>query len=103
QDAAGKNIYAPDGTGHWYPGAVSWGTQEYNRKRDGIYAALQWKKNDVESSLTYFRSKFDTTMLESNVSNTPQPYGTTVSNATWSADGLLQKGELSNPSQGGLE
>jgi iron complex outermembrane receptor protein len=99
----GKNLYAPDGTGHWYPGAVSWGTQEYERKRDGIYGALQWKKDDMESSLTFFRSKFDTTMLESNVSNTPQPYGTKVSNATWSAGGLMLTGELSNPSQGGLE
>lgn len=103
QNSAGKNIYAPDGTGHWYPGAVSWGTQEYARKRDGIYGALQWRNDDMESSLTYFQSKFDTTMLEHNVSNTPQPYGTTVSNATWSADGLLEKGELSNPSQPGLE
>ena len=102
-NAAGKNIYAPDGSGHWYPGAVSWGTQEYDRKRDGIYGALQWKNDDMESSLTFFQSKFDTTMLESNVSNTPQPYGTTVSNATWSANGLMLTGELSNPSQGGLE
>ena len=101
--ADGKNLYTPDGTGHWAPGAVSWGTQEYDRKRDGIYGALQWKNDNMESSLTYFQSKFDTTMLEHNVSNTPQPYGNTVSNATWGANGLLEKGELSNPGQGGLE
>jgi TonB-dependent receptor len=102
-DAAWNVAYQQDGSGHLFPGAMSWGVQQYDRTRDGLYGALQWKKNDMESSLTYFRSKYDFAMTENNVKNTPDPYHTVVSNATWGPNGQMLTGVLSNPSQGGME
>jgi iron complex outermembrane receptor protein len=51
--------WIPAGETVWVPrGGVSWRTLAYERKRDGAYAALQWKPSDsLQTSLTYFRSQ----------------------------------------------
>lgn len=48
----------PAGTTLWVPKGSQWRTLEFDRKRDGLYGALQWKKDDVDTNLTYFRSKY---------------------------------------------
>jgi outer membrane receptor protein involved in Fe transport len=45
----GRTVYIPQG--------ASWGTSEGTSRRNGFYGALQWKKNDKQSALTYFLSK----------------------------------------------
>ena len=44
-----------------------------NRTRDGLYGAAQWKKDDIESSLTFFRSKYKFDWNEYNVSAQNDP------------------------------
>lgn len=45
----GKTVMAPNG--------VNWGSTLGNVKREGFYGALQWRKNDWQSGVTYFISK----------------------------------------------
>ena len=78
----------------WFSRAMSWKQQFYDRTRDGIYGALQWKKDDVESSLTFFRSKFQFNWNENNVSAQVDPYNVTVLNGVYDANGVLTKGTL---------
>ncbi|MBV8501404.1 MAG: TonB-dependent receptor plug domain-containing protein, partial [Paucibacter sp.] len=52
----------------WFARDMAWRQQFYNRTRDGAYVAAQWKKNDVESSLTFFRSKYTFDWNEISVS-----------------------------------
>jgi iron complex outermembrane receptor protein len=78
----------------WFSRDMSWKQQFYDRTRDGIYGALQWKKDDVESSLTFFRSKFKFNWNENNVSAQVDPYNVEVLNGTYDANGVMTKGVL---------
>jgi len=40
----------------WVPGGANWGQNVGSSDRKGLYGALQWKKNEMQSSLTYFVS-----------------------------------------------
>jgi TonB-dependent receptor len=40
----------------WAPSAASWGQNLGTSDRQGFYGALQWKKNEMQSALTYFLS-----------------------------------------------
>ncbi|MYM98299.1 TonB-dependent receptor [Duganella vulcania] len=91
----------------WVPNGTSWGTGEGKSERAGVYAALQWKKNDKESSLTYFDSGFRSESVNGSFFSTASdgnsgltPYDLTLTNAQYDAHGVLQKGTLSYP--GGL-
>ena len=42
----------------WAPRGMAWRTLEFQRKRDGLYGALQWKKDSLQSSVTFFQSKY---------------------------------------------
>ncbi len=88
----------------WVPNGISWGTSEGESERAGIYAALQWKKNDKESSLTYFDSGFRSESVNGGIFSTASdgnlgltPYDLTLTNAQYDANGILQKGTLSYP------
>jgi TonB-dependent receptor len=83
----------PDAT-TWYSRDMSWKQQFYNRTRDGIYGALQWRKNDVESSLTFFRSKYKFDWNEYNVSAQVDPYNVVVLDGSYDANGVMTKGVL---------
>ncbi|CAM3842106.1 TonB-dependent receptor [Roseateles saccharophilus] len=78
----------------WFSRDMSWKQQFYNRTRDGLYAAAQWKKDNVESSLTFFRSKYKFDWNEYNVSAQVDPYNVTVLNGTYDANGVMTKGTL---------
>jgi iron complex outermembrane recepter protein len=87
---------------HWFSRDIAWREQDYDRTRDGLYAALQWKKDNFESSLTFFRSKFRSDMSEYAVKAEVDPYSISIADATWGADGKLLKGVLT-ASGGGIE
>lgn len=79
---------------NWIPKAMSWKQQFYNRTRDGLYGAAQWKKDSIESSLTFFRSKYKFDWNEYNVSAQNDPYSVVVLDGTYDANGVMTKGVL---------
>ena len=85
----------------WFSRDMSWKQQFYDRTRDGIYAAAQWKKDNVESSLTFFRSKYTFDWNENNVSAQVDPYHVKVTNATYDANGVMTKGTLTGVDDSG--
>ena len=78
----------------WLSRGITWRQQFYERVRDGIYAAAQFKKDDFESSLTFFRSKYRFDWNENNVSNQVDPYNVRVLNGSYDANGVMTKGTL---------
>ena len=78
----------------WISRGITWRQQFYERVRDGLYAAAQWKKDDLESSLTFFRSKYRFDWNENNVSNQVDPYNVRVLNGTYDSNGVMTKGTL---------
>jgi iron complex outermembrane recepter protein len=102
-----EDTWIPAGQTVWVPrGGVSWRTLAYNRKRDGAYAALQWRPNDdVQTSLTYFRSQHKFHWDENAIFNSADPYGVRPADGTsftFDADNRLVSGTLSDPGSGGL-
>lgn len=80
----------------WVPKGAQWRTLEFDRKREGLYGALQWKKNDVESSLTYFVSKYRMQWDEQALFAQTDPYLIRVVNGQFDAQNALVYGTLSN-------
>ncbi|MFS2007019.1 TonB-dependent receptor [Duganella sp. CT11-25] len=95
KDASGKTVYVPKG--------AQWRTLEFNRKREGAYGALQWKKDDWASSLTYFKSKYEMQWDEQAIFAQSSPYNIKVSpDATFNSKGALLTGTLTDPTDGGI-
>jgi len=95
KDASGKTVYVPKG--------AQWRTLEFNRKREGAYGALQWKKDDWSSSLTYFKSKYEMQWDEQAIFAQSSPYNIKVSpDATFNSKGALLTGTLTDPTDGGI-
>ena len=94
--------YNIDGT-HWAPKGAQWRDSNFDRNRDGLYGALQWKKNDVSSSLTYFESKYrmhwdeNALFAQSTPSNLKLAPG-----ATYGANNQLLTGTLTDTADGGI-
>lgn len=88
----------------WIPKGSQWRTLEFDRKRDGLYGALQWKNNEnLDSSLTYFKSKYQMTWNENAIFAQSNPYNINVlSGATYGANGALLNGTLVDPTDGGI-
>ena len=85
----------------WYTPAISWREQSYDRTRDGVYGALQWRGEKAESSLTYFKSKYKFAYNEFNV--VPQinnPELVSIRNGVYDANGVLLKGVLAGQDNG---
>jgi iron complex outermembrane receptor protein len=83
------------GTTLWVPKGAQWRTLEFQRKREGAYGALQWKKNDWDSSLTYFQSKYRMQWDEQAIFAQTSPYDIKVTNGQFDDQGALQYGTLS--------
>jgi TonB-dependent receptor len=95
KDASGKTVYVPKG--------AQWRTLEFNRKREGAYGALQWKKDDWASSLTYFKSKYEMQWDEQAIFAQSSPYNIKVSpDSTFNSKGALLTGTLTDPTDGGI-
>ncbi len=88
----------------WVPKGSQWRTLEFDRKRDGLYGALQWKNDkNLETSLTYFKSKYQMTWNENAIFAQSSPYNIKVaSGATYSANGTFLNGTLSDSADGGI-
>ncbi|TXD80083.1 TonB-dependent receptor, partial [Mitsuaria sp. TWR114] len=86
----------------WIPKGSQWRTLEFDRKRQGLYGALQWKKDDVDSSLTYFRSKYRMQWDERAIFAQSDPYKLQVANGEFGKNGQLLYGTLSNSDGSGI-
>jgi TonB-dependent receptor len=93
-----------NGQSVWVPESASWRRVDFNNKRNGIYAALQWKKDTVSSSLTYFKSRYDQEWDENAIfTQASTPYNLTVDpGAKFSSSGVFQSGTLRDDADGGL-
>src|SRR5439155_6289426 len=70
-------------------------------ERGGLYGALQWKKNDMESSLTYFHSAYKTFDTENALfSGVEDAYKSKIVNPVFDSKGVFQSGTLTYPSGG---
>jgi TonB-dependent receptor len=92
-----------NGQNVWVPKGSQWRTLLFDRKRDGIYLAAQYKKSDVESSLTFFKSKYKMHWDENALFASSSPYNITVDpGATYSSTGAFIKGTLRDATDGGI-
>ncbi|QJE03495.1 TonB-dependent receptor [Massilia forsythiae] len=89
----------------WIPKGSQWRTLNFDRKREGAYGALQWKKDaTLSSSLTYFKSKYKMQWDEQAIFSAASPYNIRVApGATYDAKGALLTGTLSDPIDGGID
>ncbi|MGM9489988.1 TonB-dependent receptor [Ideonella sp. YS5] len=87
----------------WIPKGVQYRREDYDRARNGIYGALQWKLNDLSSSLTYFKSDYKMTWNEHALFAQSNPYNITVDDgATYGPNGNFLKGTLRDAADGGI-
>ncbi|MBQ5945963.1 TonB-dependent receptor [Massilia sp. ST3] len=88
----------------WVPKGAQWRTLEFERERQGLYGALQWKlDNSLKSHVTYFKSKYKMQWDEQAIfSQEGTPYDLQVTNGTYDAAGGLLTGVLTNPTNGGI-
>ena len=88
----------------WIPKGAQWRTLEFNRERQGAYAAFQWKPNrTLSTSLTFFKSRYEMQWDEQAIFAQSSPYSIRVSpDATYDANGGFLTGTLSDPSGGGI-
>jgi iron complex outermembrane receptor protein len=89
----------------WIPKGAQWRTLEFERKREGAYAAFQWKKDaTLNSSLTFFKSRYQMQWDEQAIFSSASPYNIQVApGAAYDARGALQAGVLSDPQDKGID
>ena len=92
KNASGQYI----ATGKWFPKAMGWKSLDFERTRDGAYAALQWRRGDLSSSLSLFHSKYKQFWSEYNIQASYNPYDMVLSNATYDGAGVMRTGTLTN-------
>ena len=91
------------GKTRWIMPGGNWTSNEFNRDRDGLYGALQWKRDTLSSALTYFRSKYKVSTTENAFFQGANPATITVDpGATFDANGALLTGVLRAPADGGV-
>ncbi len=87
---------------YWVPKGAQWRDSRFDRTRDGIYGALQWKKGDWASSLTVFQSKYVMHWDENALFAQSNPWNIRVANGTYDGNNVLRTGTLSAPVDGGI-
>jgi TonB-dependent receptor len=89
----------------WVPKGSQWRTLNFDRKRQGAYGALQWKKDaTLSSSLTYFKSKYKMEWDEQAIFSSASTYNVQVlPGAQYDARGALVAGSLVDPKDGGMD
>ncbi|MCY4745322.1 TonB-dependent receptor [Pelomonas sp. UHG3] len=94
--------YKIDGT-HWVPKGAQWRDSNFERNRNGLYGALQWKKDDLSSSLTYFQSKYRMQWDENALFAQTTPWNIVVgSDAKYDKNNVFVSGTLTSPADGGV-
>ena len=87
----------------WVPNAASFRSLEFDRKRDGAYAAFQWKpSSSVQTSLSYFKSRYRMKWDEQAIFSQASPYNLQVANGVYDPKGALVSGVLTDPADGGV-
>jgi iron complex outermembrane receptor protein len=88
----------------WVPRGAMWRTMEFERERQGQYAAAQWRPmRDLTTSLTYFKSRYHMTWSEQAILMAHgTPYDIQVNDATYDANGNMLTGTLSDPKNNGI-
>jgi TonB-dependent receptor len=82
----------------WVPKSASRRTNTSRTDRAGVYAALQWKKNDKQSSLTIFDSAYRDINLEHALfTGIESPYKSQIGNPVYDANGVLRAGTYTYP------
>jgi len=90
---AGQTVYVPK--------SGSWRTNTSKNDRAGIYGALQWKKADLESSLTYFHSAYKEDSSENALfTGVESPYKSVLINPVFDSNGILQSAKYTYPISG---
>ncbi|MBW8902058.1 MAG: TonB-dependent receptor, partial [Massilia sp.] len=82
----------------WVPKSASWRTNISQTDRAGVYAALQWKKNDKQSALTIFDSVYRDINLEHALfTGVENSYKSQIGNPVYDSHGVLQAGTYTYP------
>jgi TonB-dependent receptor len=82
----------------WVPKSASWRTNTSQTDRAGLYAALQWKKNDKQSTLTIFDSAYRDVNLEHALFTAVEnSYKSQISNPVYDSNGVLRSGTYTYP------
>lgn len=87
----------------WLPAGASWRTNTGETERSGLYAALQWKMNGMQSAVTYFGSASRqqeteaATFLDMNANYGASPYDIVVTDGVYDANGVFQSGRMTLP------
>jgi len=82
----------------WVPKSASWRTNTSQTNRAGVYAALQWKKNDKQSSLTVFDSAYHDSNVEHAIfSAVENSYKSQIANPVYDSNGVLRSGTYTYP------
>jgi TonB-dependent receptor len=94
--------YKIDAT-HWAPKGAQWRDSNFERTRNGLYGALQWKKDDLSSSLTYFQSKYRMQWDENALFASTTPWNLVFgSDAKYNDNNVFVSGTLTSPADGGV-
>jgi len=89
------------GQTRWISPGVSWTANDFDRTRDGLYAALQWSKATLSSSLTWFSSKYRMVTTETSASMASDSSKLTLDpGAAFDANGALLTGTIRAPQDG---
>jgi TonB-dependent receptor len=109
-DSLNQGPYLPrtdieDGKTLWVPsGGTYWSTSEGTSTRRGLYGALQWRNDRIETALTYFDSKFtEVGTGNGTFSGGDAPWGMQYTNAKYDQRGVFQSGTLTYPTSLGLD
>lgn len=95
------DVAGQEGRTVWVPESASWRTNTNDTERVGLYGALQWKKNDMQSALTYFVAGSRQEGTEAAFFSTNEdPYKNVVTNGVFDSRGVFQSGTLSMPTGG---
>ncbi len=100
-----KNAVVGDTSGatRWISPGASWSSNDFERTREGAYGALQWKKGDFSSGLTFFQSKYEMNTTENAFFQGTDPSTLKLdAGATFDPDGVLLTGTIRQPSDKGI-
>jgi iron complex outermembrane recepter protein len=87
----------------WIPKGAQWRTYLYDRKRQGAYGALQWKRENVQSHLTFFQSRYKDSAIEQSIFSSASPYDLQASgDTTYDSKGAFVTGTISDTKNGGI-
>ena len=101
-----NNAVAGDTSGaqRWISNGSYWTSNNFDRERNGLYGALQWKKDNLSSWLTYFRSRYDMTTTEYGMNVTSPSAFTSMLDpgARFDGRGVLLSGTIRSPNDPGM-